>query len=238
MTQNQINYWKYKEDQRANKIKEAETERHNRATESAEWGKINESKRHNVASENNELFSNVTQRSHYARQDQISLNQLSETQRHNMTAENNELARITEIARSNVANEDLRSKELTENYVYHLGILGSNLLKSLGGTNVYSNPTTNVYPNTNIYTDGGANYNADTIRQYAGGNSKTPISAHNGSGKDLIAEPKSNLVTNGSQADGAAPLITASGKIGKVQAEVEVGKDLSIQGSFNLGGAK
>lgn len=91
MTNNQINYWTFKENQRANLARESETQRHNLASE-AETG------RHNVAGEriessklyetsrHNKAFEYETSR-HNQMSERIDLSTLGETVRHNQQQE-------------------------------------------------------------------------------------------------------------------------------------------------------
>lgn len=65
----QVQYWSLKENERHNKVTEAETTRHNKETESLGWASLDEQIRHNTATES------------------IMQGQLAETTRHNIVTE-------------------------------------------------------------------------------------------------------------------------------------------------------
>lgn len=128
MTNNQINYWRYKEDSRHNKVSEVETERHNRVTEV-------ETQRHNVVSEGEVLRHNVVTENETQRHN---VRMENETERHNVESEilgeaqirlgyanvNLGYAQLREQARSNLANEQIRSRANEITNSYNQGLLG------------------------------------------------------------------------------------------------------------------
>lgn len=101
MTTNQISYYRAKEEERANKATENETNRHNIVTEQ-------ETGRHNLASEQLSKYSTDITREHYERQD-------AETGRANR-------AREYETNRNNIANESLRAAELSEQSTHNRNV--------------------------------------------------------------------------------------------------------------------
>lgn len=106
MTQNQINYWNYRETGRHNLATEGETNRHNVVTE-------NETQRHNMVGERE------TER-HNRATEGIDLSKLAETQRHNRASESLagrgydiEEYKARELARHNQAQEGLTGVDLS-----------------------------------------------------------------------------------------------------------------------------
>lgn len=87
MTANLINYWKHKEQQRANLVNEAETERSHRAMESYNWASLGEARRHNIAAES-ETAKHNREQEYYARQSNLlEASRQTETNRHNTATE-------------------------------------------------------------------------------------------------------------------------------------------------------
>lgn len=124
MTQNQIRYWEHKENVRHNTTTETETNRHNVVTEreternnrfnnGIDLGKLNESVRHNQATERLGLLQHgETVRSNVARE--------TENYRHNSAVEGIDMSKLGysydnlgELIRSNKAQEALRSYDLS-----------------------------------------------------------------------------------------------------------------------------
>lgn len=110
MTQNQINYWIYKESQRSNKAKEKETNRSNVARET-ETNRSNlaterETQRHNLATEVETVRSNVSRE--------------VETNRHNVATEMLDKSRIEEQSRQNRAQMTLGYAQHYENVRHNL----------------------------------------------------------------------------------------------------------------------
>lgn len=108
MTHNQIEYWKYREGNRHNIVTENETRRHNVVGENIDLGKLNESIRHNKATESIGWDQNAIERG-----------KLSETQRHNQATEYQGLrdldiksASQAEQVRHNQASERLTGTDL------------------------------------------------------------------------------------------------------------------------------
>lgn len=93
MTSDQINYWRYKEDQRSNLANEKETNRHNVSTE-------NETNRHNVTTEKETKRHNI-------RTEFLTSMSIIETRRHNMVTELQNASAQLEIQRANRAQEAL-----------------------------------------------------------------------------------------------------------------------------------
>lgn len=134
MTNNQINYWRYKEDSRHNKVTEVETERHNRVAEA-------EIVRHNVVSEGEVYRHNVVTEGeiqrHNIESEALGRAQLDEVVRHNVRSEALETQRIQlgyaqvslgysqlqEARRSNIANEQIRGRANEITNAYNQGLL-------------------------------------------------------------------------------------------------------------------
>lgn len=102
MTHNQIEYFKYLESTRHNKVSETETNRSNLANERIASGNLSESIRHNIAAENE------TGR-HNQATEQLEQGKLTESIRHNQAAEEenrrHNIAYEDETARHNIATE-------------------------------------------------------------------------------------------------------------------------------------
>lgn len=115
MTQNQIKYWSYKEDQRHNRAIEsvqdrtlAESIRHNQQTELLGFKTLEETTRHNQAQESIGWG-----------QIQLGYANLSETQRHNRATETAQIMNIEELSRHNLAME----KQSSLNWLVDVGKL-------------------------------------------------------------------------------------------------------------------
>ena len=106
MTANLINYWKHKEDQRANRINEAETERYHRASTALGYAQLGEAARHNkamedIGKENNLLMSSRDE----------------ETARHNKVGESNTAWDLSiKTGRSTWEEDAARKKAETDRY--------------------------------------------------------------------------------------------------------------------------
>lgn len=125
MTHNQIEYWKYMEDQRHNVASEEDTDiqnresnRHNVATENFNLMNLAEGKRHNLATEvelnrHNIQAEQETNR-HNVSTEELSRNELSEIVRHNKSTENIGYNTLAETKRSNLARENISSNANAE----------------------------------------------------------------------------------------------------------------------------
>lgn len=122
MTHNQIEYFKYLESTRHNKVSEAETNRSNLANEQIASGNLSESIRHNIAAETE------TGR-HNQATEQLEQGKLTESIRHNQAAEEenrrhnvayedetarHNIATESETNRSNIAHEAIAKDQLSE----------------------------------------------------------------------------------------------------------------------------
>lgn len=91
MTDIQVRYWDYKENQRHNQAVEGETYRHNSATEVQAANELIEVNRHNVVSEQETNRHNVVTETethrHNSATEQQEKNELKETKRHNKVQE-------------------------------------------------------------------------------------------------------------------------------------------------------
>lgn len=125
VTHNQIDYWKYKEEERHNlateedtDIQNRETNRHNVATENFNLMNLAEGKRHNLATEvelnrHNIQTEQETNR-HNVSTEQLGRDELNEAVRHNKSTESIGYATLAETKRSNLAREVLTSNANAE----------------------------------------------------------------------------------------------------------------------------
>lgn len=125
----QVSYWTMKENQRHNKVSEAQAERTLQETERSNKAKEGETSRHNLASEAETYRSNKTRELETARSnlavetetkrrnlavEQISRDTLAETTRHNVATENFNVISLQETRRHNTATEAISSSQVAE----------------------------------------------------------------------------------------------------------------------------
>lgn len=114
MTKNQIEYQKLKETQRSNRVGEKETGRHNLEVENQGQQQIDESKRHNRATEGVDLSRLAeTERSNKA-VESLRSRELAEISTHNRRTEGIDISKLQEQQRSNLANESLKREQNIE----------------------------------------------------------------------------------------------------------------------------
>lgn len=142
MTHNQINYWTLKENQRSNRAKEVETNRHNVATETQSSRELAETQRANLAKESENYRHNYATETEGARHnkatEQQTANDLLEKSRSNRAQEalkhEYNLVKASDVAekeRANRANEVIGRNNATANLIgassnadYRTGLLG------------------------------------------------------------------------------------------------------------------
>lgn len=112
MTANQINYWRQREEMRHNVASEGETSRHNKETEKAAksqinlgYAQLNETSRHNVASEQLSWANLNESKRHNVATETLTANNLQEAKRHNLVAEQQNAAAIAETGAHNRVSE-------------------------------------------------------------------------------------------------------------------------------------
>lgn len=109
MTKNQIDYWTLQESKRHNVTTENETNRHNVVTEG-------ETERHNRATESRDLGALNESIRHNQATEAIELGKLQETSRHNVVSEGQNQSALTETSRHNQATEANANKQIQLGY--------------------------------------------------------------------------------------------------------------------------
>lgn len=113
MTYNQIQYWNLQETKQHNRNVEQETALHNRNTEALDIGKLNETTRHNVKSEDIESgklavqqFNANEAKRHNQATEKVDIGRLNETARHNQVQEGVDLGNLSINASESVYKKD------------------------------------------------------------------------------------------------------------------------------------
>lgn len=219
MTKNQIDYWRYREDQRHNQASEKEENRSNLAKEGENY-------RHNTSTEKETHRHNVATEG-------IDISKLNETQRHNKETEalgkgNLQLGRDTlnESRRHNVATESEANRHNVATEGISIGNLNESIRHNMAAESL-------GYGNLSLGQDTLSETNRHNVVSEGISSSATEANNTLAYARARLSDTERNwkVVLNDQQTDiNAATLDKIEAEISKLQNDVEVSREKVTQG--------